>query len=98
MNNLLAQESLEKLDKTDLKILLSYNVSSVYVCDANFGINGKRDVAVVQFIADEKKKYRHKKFPNVQYGGYAKTNKHFERVWFVNIITILNNEFYKSNF
>ena len=64
--------------KTDLKILLSYNVSSVYVCDANFGINGKRDVAVVQFIADEKKKYRHKKFPNVQYGGYAKTNKHFE--------------------
>ena len=63
--------------KTDLKILLSYNVSSVYVCDANFGINGKRDVDVVRFIADEKKTYGSKKFPNVQYGGYAKTNKHF---------------------
>lgn len=64
--------------KKDLDILLSYNVSSVYVCDANFGINGERDVAIVQYIADVKKEYTKETFPNVQYGGYAKTNKHFD--------------------
>jgi len=48
------------------------------VCDANFGINGERDVEIVQYIADRKQNYPKDRFPNVQYGGYAKTNKHFD--------------------
>lgn len=77
--------------KKDLKTLLSFNVSSVYVCDANFGINGKRDVGIVQFIADEKKTYKNKIFPNVQYGGYAKTNKHFQYLKEIFTIEAENN-------
>jgi radical SAM superfamily enzyme YgiQ (UPF0313 family) len=64
--------------KRDLDVLLSFDISSVYVCDANFGINGERDVEIIQYIADKKKEYINKTFPNVQYGGYAKTNKHFD--------------------
>jgi hypothetical protein len=47
------------------------------VCDANFGINGERDVAIIQYIADKKVESKNPDFPNVQYGGFAKTNRHF---------------------
>lgn len=64
--------------KKDIDALLNFNVTSIYICDANFGINGKRDVEVIQYIADKKKQLPGKIFPNVQYGGFAKTNKHFD--------------------
>lgn len=63
--------------KKDIDILITYNLASIFVCDANFGINGNRDVAIVEFLA-EKKKQNKNIFPYVQYGGYAKTNKHFD--------------------
>lgn len=62
--------------KKDIDVLTSYGLSSIYVCDANFGINGDRDVSIVQYLADKKKK-ADDNFPYVQYGGYAKTNRHF---------------------
>lgn len=61
----------------DIDCMLLFNPSSIYICDANFGINGDRDVEIIKFIADKKKNYLGKVFPNVQYGGFAKTNKHF---------------------
>ena len=71
---------LKNLDcvKQDLDVLLSLETSSIYVCDANFGINGERDVEIIEYIAGKKKSLRNDSFPNVQYGGYAKTNKHFD--------------------
>ena len=71
--------------RTDLDVLMSQPVSSIYICDANFGINGERDVGIIQYIADKKKTYA-KEFPNIQYGGFAKTNKHFDHLR--NIFTI----------
>ena len=62
----------------DLDVLLSLDVTSVYFCDANFGINGSRDVDIVQYIADKKQSSKKQNFPNIQYGGFAKTNRHFE--------------------
>jgi hypothetical protein len=77
--------------KKDLDVLLSFNISSIYVCDANFGINGERDVEIVQYIADRKKVYTKDRFPNVQYGGYAKTNKHFDYLKRIFTIEAINN-------
>ena len=64
--------------KQDLDVLLKQDVSSVYICDANFGINGDRDVEIIQYIADRKRSWKADKFPNIQYGGFAKTNRHFD--------------------
>jgi putative methyltransferase len=72
--------------RTDLDVLMAQEVSSIYICDANFGINGERDVDIIQYIADKKKTYAGKEFPNIQYGGFAKTNKHFDHLR--NIFTI----------
>jgi putative methyltransferase len=72
--------------KADLDVLMLQPVSSIYICDANFGINGDRDVDIIQYIADKKKIYAGKEFPNIQYGGFAKTNKHFD--YLRNIFTI----------
>ena len=71
---------LKNLDcvKQDLDVLLSLDTSSIYVCDANFGINGERDVQIIEYIAEKKRSWGKKDFPNVQYGGYAKTNRHFD--------------------
>jgi len=69
-------KSLEAV-KHDIDILLAFDVTSIYVCDANFGINGERDVAIIQYIADKKVASKNPNFPNVQYGGFAKTNRHF---------------------
>jgi len=64
--------------KDDIDSLLDFNITSIYICDANYGINGKRDVEIIQYIADKKQKLKNSNFPNIQYGGFAKTNKHFD--------------------
>lgn len=64
--------------KQDIDILVSQEISSLYICDANFGINGDRDVEIIEYIAEKKKSAALDYFPNVQYGGFAKTNKHFD--------------------
>ena len=77
--------------KKDLDVLLSQEVSSVYICDANFGINGDRDVEIIQYIADKKKTYNKKDFPDIQYGGFAKTNRHFDYLKAIFTIEAENN-------
>jgi putative methyltransferase len=62
----------------DINVLLSLDITSLYICDSNFGINGQRDVDIIQYISDLKKSRKFKEFPNIQYGGFAKTTKHFD--------------------
>lgn len=62
--------------KKDIDVLVKYGIATIYVCDANFGINGERDVKVVEYIASKKKESKYTLY--VHYGGYAKTNKHFD--------------------
>jgi putative methyltransferase len=74
----------------DIDTLLEYDLSSVYICDANFGINGDRDVAIVQYFADRKRDSSGR-FPYVQYGGFAKTNRHFDYLKQIFTIEAKNN-------
>ena len=66
-----------KYIKEDLDVITKYGIATIYVCDANFGINGDRDVEVVEYIVQKKKELKRKHL-YVHYGGYAKTNKHFD--------------------
>lgn len=77
----------------DIDTLLEYNLASVYICDANFGINGDRDVEIVQYFAD-RKRLSDGHFPYVQYGGFAKTNRHFEYLKQIFTIEAKNNMSY----
>lgn len=79
--------------KQDIDVLTSYDLASIYICDANFGINGNRDVGIVQYLADKKKQSK-ENFPLVQYGGYAKTNKHFDYLRKIFIIEAENQMSY----
>lgn len=54
----------------DINTLSSLNINTVYISDANIGILGNRDVAVVDLLAKSKKKFK------VLYGGFAKTEHH----------------------
>lgn len=63
--------------KRDVEGLLSLDVTGITLCDANFGINGERDVKIIEFIADKKNKdFKNKDFPFIQYAGFSKTVKH----------------------
>lgn len=75
----------------DLNVLLEFDITSIYFCDANFGINGNRDVGIIQYIADKKKTHTGKEFPNIQYGGFAKTNRHFDYLKEIFTIEAKNN-------
>lgn len=59
--------------KQDIEHLALIGAEGVFICDANLGILKERDVAVMQHIADTKKKYD--EFYAIHYGGYAKTAK-----------------------
>ena len=63
--------------KKDIDVAaIKLGLNNIFICDANFGINGDRDVAVIQYLADIKKKT--KQLIDVQYGGHAKTKNHFD--------------------
>jgi hypothetical protein len=66
--------------KQDIDALLLWNPAGIYICDANFGINGDRDVDIVRHLAQQKKASDSATFPSIQYGGFAKTNKHFDHL------------------
>lgn len=60
-----------KYVRQDIECLAQLNPEGVYICDANLGILKDRDVSVMQYIADLKKK--HANLFSLYYGGYAKT-------------------------
>lgn len=57
--------------KQDIDALCQLNLHFLYFADANFGIFGNRDVAILQYLAD--KRLSTLQFFNLGYGGFAKT-------------------------
>jgi putative methyltransferase len=66
--------------KQDLDALVELSPNAIMICDANFGIIGERDVSIVQYLADKKMQRPGQDFPILYYGGFAKTNKHFDYI------------------
>ena len=72
--------------KKDLDTLAKFNVTNLHICDANFGINGQRDVDITKYIGLKKKESGSRSFVNLMHSGYAKTHHHFDTI--KQIITI----------
>lgn len=79
----------------DIDLLLDLDPELIYVTDANFGINKSRDVDIVKYIADKKKNSTKSKFPFLLYGGFAKSNKHFDYIKEILTIEAENHLSYK---
>lgn len=81
--------------KQDIDEIMQYKDSMVYICDANFGIGGERDVEIVRYLAQKKVENDCTLF--LYYGGFAKTNKHFDTIKQILEIeaTNLMSDFYK---
>jgi putative methyltransferase len=81
--------------KQDIDEIMKYNDLVIYVCDANFGIGGERDVEIIEYFANKKNEL--KSTISVYYGGFAKTNKHFDIIKRILEIEAKNymSEFYK---
>lgn len=67
-----------KYVKQDIDFVTQHEQCFIYMCDANFGIGGKRDVEIIQYLADRKQETKHN--ISLYYGGLAKTNKHFDTI------------------
>lgn len=79
----------------DIDLLIELDPHLIYITDANFGINKNRDVSIVEYIADKKKNSSENKFPFLLYGGFAKSNKHFDYIKQILTIEAENNLSYK---
>jgi len=55
----------------DIDALCNFDLTYLYLADANFGIFGQRDVDIIHYLVDQKKKTK-AQF-KVGYGGFAKT-------------------------
>jgi putative methyltransferase len=89
-------KSLEHI-KQDLNFMSELPVGGIYMCDANFGINGQRDIDIIKHIAYLKKQSGGENFTTVYYGGYAKTNKHIDVIKEILTVEGQNNltDYYK---
>lgn len=84
-----------KYVKQDIDLIVQYSNSMIYMCDANFGIGGDRDVEIIQYLADKKNEKGATVF--LYYGGVAKTNRHFGTIRKILEIEAKNlmSDFYK---
>jgi putative methyltransferase len=57
--------------KQDVDAILHFKLHNLFICDANFGILGQRDVEIIKYIAD--KRIQTMSNFHVWYGGLAKT-------------------------
>ncbi len=71
------QKSLDNV-KQDINALMLFNLTYIYLADANFGIFGERDVDIMRYIAY--KKIKTKQWFGVGFGGYAKTENKLEYI------------------
>jgi hypothetical protein len=60
--------------KKDIDVLEEAAVGYVFICDANFGILGERDVNIIEYMAERKQ--RNPKFFHLYFGGFVKSDKH----------------------
>ena len=64
--------------KKDIDVLEQTGCIYVFLCDANFGILGDRDIEIMEYISNRKKEN-----PNLfhlYFGGFAKSDKHTEYI------------------
>jgi radical SAM superfamily enzyme YgiQ (UPF0313 family) len=71
------KKSVESVQK-EIDGLSNFNLKLLYICDANFGIFGERDVEIIKYIADSKMANGYNF--QVLYGGYAKTENKLEYI------------------
>jgi putative methyltransferase len=64
--------------KRDVDALANFHLQLVYICDANFGVFGDRDVNIIKYIAS-KRMISGYDF-QVLYGGFAKTENKLEYI------------------
>jgi putative methyltransferase len=57
--------------KQDIDALCQLNLHYIYFADANFGIFGDRDIAIIKYLAEQRKQQL--QTFNIGYGGFAKT-------------------------
>ena len=69
------KKSIEKV-KEDILVLEESGCAYIFLCDANFGILGKRDIDIIKFIAE--RKINNPSLFHVYFGGFAKSDKHTE--------------------
>jgi putative methyltransferase len=82
------QKSLEFV-KEDIDVIEQCNAGYVFLCDANFGILGERDVEIIKYMAERKQK--NPNFFHLYFGGFAKTEKHTEFIKQILDIDAQNN-------
>lgn len=78
--------------KRDIDSLCEFDLTYLYLSDANFGIFGDRDVDIIEYLIDQKQK-RDARF-KVGYGGFAKTENrihHIKRILEADIRSSLSN-------
>lgn len=82
------QKTIETV-KQDIDALMEFDLTYIYLADANFGIFGERDVEILQYIADAKS--QHRKFFGMGYGGFAKTANKIDYIKEILTINVENN-------
>lgn len=82
------QKSMDTVKK-DIDAMLKFEPTYIYLADANFGIFGERDVAIMKYITDAKR--RDRTTFGLGYGGYAKTANKVEYVRDIMVLDIENN-------
>lgn len=76
INTTVIKKSIESVKK-DIELLKTYRLRYLYIADANFGIFGDRDIAVMRLLTDCKQLGSNIK---LGYGGFAKTENKIDYI------------------
>jgi putative methyltransferase len=87
-NTKILQKTTETV-KQDIDAAMNFDLSYLYLADANFGIFGQRDVDIISYIAQQRK--QHRQLFGIGYGGYAKTANKLEYIRDILEIDVENN-------
>jgi hypothetical protein len=60
--------------KKDIDVIEATRAGYVFLCDANFGILGDRDISIIEYMA--KRKQDNPNFFHLYFGGFVKSDKH----------------------
>lgn len=77
INTTVIKKSIETV-KQDIDAICQFDLKHLYVADANFGIFGERDVAIMQYIIQQRSK--HLQIFSLGYGGFAKTENKLDYI------------------
>lgn len=75
--------------KKDIDVIEQTQAGYVFLCDANFGILGERDIEIIKYMAERKQ--ANPSFFHIYFGGFAKSIKHTEIIKEILDIDAQNN-------